>query len=65
MEHDHGRGGVGDGRDLRAGGQSMPTADPSATFLDRDVGSRSHGFTIVIVGQGGWDTTPSSGIYLT
>jgi hypothetical protein len=33
MEHDDCRCGLGDGRDLRAGSQSMPQTDPSATFL--------------------------------
>ena len=65
MDHDDGRRGLGEGPDLRAGGQSMPKADPGAALLQRDVGSRTHALTIVIVGDGGWDTTPSSGIYLT
>ena len=50
------------GRDLRAGGQSMPQADPGATFLDGDPGSwqsRAHdshrrracGGTLAVIGH--------------
>ena len=53
VEHDDGRGGVGKGRNLRAGGQCMPQADPGTTFLDRDVGSRVHRLTIATVTEAG------------
>lgn len=65
MEHDDRRRGLGEGWDLRAGGESMPQADPRPTLVDRDVGSGSHPLTIVTDGEGGWDTTPSAGTYQT
>ena len=54
MQRDDGCRGVGEGRNLRAGGQSMPQADPSATFLERDVGSRGHRLTIARTETRAW-----------
>ena len=61
VQHHERRRGLGDGRDLRAGSQSMPQADPSATLFGPDAASRSHAPTIargrghqVVSNPGSW-----------